>query len=102
MKIIYNVTVKPDKSIQEEFVQWIIEEHAQEVIDTGCFDSYEFYKVLEEDETQGATFAIQYATTSMSRYFDYISKYADGLRQKGEARFPNKIHAFRTILKQLK
>ncbi len=101
MEIVYSVTVKPDKDIESEYVHWLKSEHINEVLNTGCFDSYRFYKVLTEDETDGASYNIQYTTTEMSRYFDYINTYATNMRSKGKEKFGEKFHAFRTVLKHL-
>ena len=100
-EIVYSVTVKPDQDIEQEYVAWLQDEHIQEVVSTGCFDSFRFYKVLSEDETQGASYNIQYVTTEMSRYFDYIHEHAPIMRSKGKEKFGEKFHAFRTLLKAL-
>jgi len=101
MEIVYSVTVKPDQDIEQDYVQWLQEEHIHEVLSTGCFDSFRFYKILAEDESDGASYNIQYETTEMSRYFDYINDYAPNMRSKGKEKFGEKFHAFRTVLKHL-
>ena len=99
MGIVYSVTVKPDKDIEEAYVDWLKNEHIHEVLGTECFDSYRFYKVLAEDEIDGASYNIQYETTDMTRYFDYINDHAPIMRSKGKEKFGEKFHAFRTVLK---
>lgn len=101
MEIIYSVTVKPDQDIEQAYVEWLKNEHIQEVVNTGCFDSFRFYKVLDENESQGASYNIQYVTTEMSRYFDYIHDHAPTMRSKGKVKFGEKFHAFRTVLRKL-
>lgn len=101
MTIVYSVTVKPDSDIEEAYVAWLKNEHIDEVISTGCFDSYRFYKVLSEDESDGSSYNIQYETTEMSRYFDYINGFAPVMRSKGKEKFGEKFHAFRTVLRHL-
>ncbi|MBL7789760.1 MAG: DUF4286 family protein [Chitinophagales bacterium] len=101
MSIVYSVTVKPDRDIELAYLDWLQSEHIAEVVSTGCFDSYRFFKVLAEDETDGASYNIQYLTTDMSRYFDYINNFAPLMRSKGREKFGEKFHAFRTVLKQL-
>jgi hypothetical protein len=101
MSIVYSVTVKPDKDIEQAYLEWLQCEHIAEVVSTGCFDSHRFFKVLAEDETDGASYNIQYVTTEMSRYFDYINNFAPLMRSKGREKFGEKFHAFRTVLKQL-
>lgn len=101
MSIVYSVTVKPDQDIEQEYVKWLQEEHIQEVLTTGCFDDFRFFKVLAEDERDGSSYNIQYVTTDMTRYFDYINNFAPLMRSKGKEKFGEKFHAFRTVLKGL-
>jgi len=101
MEIIYSVTVKPDADIEAQYVEWLQEEHIHEVVATGCFDSFRFFKVLAEDESDGASYNIQYVTTEMARYFDYIHEFAPIMRSKGKEKFGDKFHAFRTVLKSI-
>lgn len=98
-EIVYSVTVKPNQDIQNEFIAWLKEEHIQDVINTGCFDSARFYKLLDENETDGSSFNIQYSTSDMTRYFDYINNFAQEMRQKGFAKFGDQFVAFRSILR---
>jgi hypothetical protein len=62
---------------------------------------FDFLRYLAEDERDGASYNIQYLTTDMSRYFDYINIHAPLMRTKGKEKFGEKFHAFRTVLKQL-
>jgi hypothetical protein len=100
-EIVYSVTVKPDRDIENQYVSWLTTEHIAEVVATGCFDHARIYKVLADDETDGSSYNIQYTTTNMERYFDYIHTHADEMRSKGRAKFGEKFHAFRTVLKHL-
>jgi Domain of unknown function (DUF4286) len=101
MEIVYSVTVKPDQDIELAYVDWLKNEHIDEVVATGCFDSARFYKILAEDERDGASYNIQYTTTDMTRYFNYINDHAPLMRSKGKEKFGEKFHAFRTVLKGL-
>ena len=97
---IYNVTIKIDISIEQEWLRWMQEEHLKEVIATGMFDSYSFLELLEPNEEGSKTFIAQYYTDSIARYETYIEAFAPNLRQKGMDKFGNQFIAFRTILKK--
>jgi hypothetical protein len=99
--IVYNVTVKVEHSIDKEWIEWIKGEHAAEVIATGCFDSYGLYKVMVDDERDGNTYSVQYHTTDLNRYMEYIHKFANVMRSKGQEKWGDKFVAFRTILKKI-
>ena len=98
MMIIYNVTLKLDNSIAEEWVQWMKEEHMPELMDTGLFTGRRLCRLLEQDELEGVTYVAQYFCNSIGEYNTYIDKHANTMREKGFARFGNKFIAFRTVM----
>ena len=96
--IIYNVTAKIDASIEEEWMKWMKKEHIPELINTGCFTKATILRLLEVDETDGPTFAIQYFAESKSLYNAYIQKHSDELRKKGIDKWGNRFIAFRSVM----
>lgn len=101
MEIVYSVTIVPERDIEEQYLRWLQEVHIEEVLATGCFDAHRLYKVLSEDESEGSSYNIQYITSDMSRYFNYIHNHAPAMRAKGIEEFGEKFHAFRTVLRHL-
>ena len=99
---IYNVTIKIAHEIETAWLQWMQEIHMQEVVDTGLFDSYQFFYLHEGDDEEGKTYIAQYYTTHEERYKQYIEEFAPSLREKGYALFGNKFIAFRSILKKIR
>lgn len=99
--IIYNVTIKIDLSVHDTWLNWMKEDHIPRVLATGCFVQHKLYRVLQEDETDGITYAVQYFANNISDYFDYKETYASGLQKEASDFFPGKFHAFRTILKEV-
>ena len=79
---IYNVTIKVHDSIKEEWLSWLQKEHIPEVIQTGCFTEALVLRLLETDDTEGPTYAVQYKADSKALYNRYIEKYAGLMRQK--------------------
>lgn len=96
--IIYNVTVKVDHSIAESWLAWLKEEHIPDVIKTGCFTHAQILRLLEVDETDGITYAVQYQTSSKELYNRYISDFAETLRNKAFDKWGNKFIAFRSVM----
>src|SRR5690242_1768930 len=99
--IIYNVTVKIDLSAHDLWLNWIKEEHIPDMLSTGCFVSSKMYRVLQEDETDGITYSIQYFAENITKYFDYKEHFANEMQQRGLARFEGKFVAFRTLLREV-
>lgn len=95
---IYNVTIKPLWEINDAWVKWMKETHLKDVMATECFTKYQFVRLLEIDEEEGPTYAIQYYCDSKSQYNLYIEKFAPKLRQDGLDLFGNKIIGFRSLM----
>ncbi|RYE23554.1 MAG: DUF4286 family protein [Sphingobacteriales bacterium] len=96
--IVYNVTLKLDHSIVEDWVNWMKEEHMPELMATGLFTGRRLCRLLEQDELEGATYVAQYFCNSINEYNRYISEHSNTMREKAFARFGNKFIAFRTIM----
>ena len=96
--IIYNVTAKTDHSISDSWLQWMKEEHIPEIIATGCFTKATILRLLEIDESEGPTHAVQYFAESKANYNRYIQKYADELRKKAIEKWGEKFIAFRSLM----
>jgi hypothetical protein len=95
---IYNVTIKLDQSIHEKWIQWMNETHIPDVMNTGCFEKFVFVRLLETDETEGPTYAVQYYATSKAQYNRYSDLYAAKLRKDSMDKWGNKFVAFRTLM----
>lgn len=94
--IIYNVTCNIDKSINQEWLEWI-KEHIPQVLATGKFKEAKLTKVLVDDE-EADTYSIQYRAHSREALDAYYREDAARLRKDGLERFADKMLAFRTEL----
>jgi hypothetical protein len=99
--IIYNITAKVDWSIADEWLQWMKTEHIPAVLNTGCFTKFRFVKLLEVDDIEGPTFAVQYYAESRSDYDRYISNYANSFRKQIADKCGNKYIAFRSLMEDV-
>lgn len=98
--IIYNVTIKIDLDVHDLWLRWMQDEHIPEMLETGYFFNHRMMRVLEEDQSDGITYAIEYHANSMQDYFDYLANEADRMRKQGLDRFPGKFVAHRTLLRE--
>ena len=96
--VIYNVTIKVEGSIADAWLQWLLAEHIPDVMGTGCFSSHKVVRLLEVDESEGPTYAIQYSADSKADYNRYIAIHASGMRQKSFDKWGNRFIAFRSVM----
>lgn len=96
--IIYNVTAKVDTAIADAWLQWMQQEHAPALVATGCFTHFQIVKLLEVDEEDGPTYAIQYSAPSMQHYQRYKTNFASNLQQQSTQKWGDRFMAFRTLM----
>lgn len=96
--IIYNVTVQVDHGVATPWLQWMQEEHIPDVMATGCFQDFRILRLMEVDEREGLTYAVQYRAAFRSDYNRYIAIFAEGLRQKAYNRWGDRFIAFRSVM----
>jgi Domain of unknown function (DUF4286) len=96
--IVYNVTIKIANAIHAGWLQWLKEEHIPEVIQTGCFTHATILRLMEVDDTEGPTYAVQYFAESKGLYNNYIENHAPLMRQKSFTKWGNQFIAFRSVM----
>jgi hypothetical protein len=96
--IIYNVTVKADHSIAGDWLSWLKTEHIPDIIATGCFTHATVLRLLETDDSEGLTYAVQYHAETKALYNRYITDFADTMRKKAFDKWGDKFIAFRSVM----
>jgi len=96
--IIYNVTIKVDKDVEQEWCQWMKEKHIPDVISTGCFMECRFNKVLFFDDEEGAMYTAQYLSENMSKLQEYQGTHALILQKKHQDKYKDQYVAFRSVM----
>lgn len=96
--IVYNITIKADWSIHREWLQWMQEEYIPEIIATGLFNNYRIMRLLEVDESDGPTYAIQYEARRREDYETYLRQFSEALSRKAFARWGDKFVSFSSVL----
>jgi hypothetical protein len=95
---IYNVTTKVEPSVHEEWVEWMKQIHIPEVMNSGCFTQFQFVRLLELDDSDGPTYAVQYHSDSKEAYHQYLEIFATKLRNEVYAEWGNKVISFRSFM----
>lgn len=95
---VYNVTIKVEERIRHDWLSWLQQEHIPEVLGTGCFTGATVLQLLETDDSEGPTFAVQYRAESKAAYNQYMEKYAGLMRQKSFDKWGDKFVAFRSLM----
>lgn len=100
--IIYNVTVKVEVAISDEWEQWLLEEHAPGMLATGCFIKYHLVRILEVDDSEGPTYAVQYYMADLQHYRQYIRSFAPLLQKSAAAKWGQQFIDFSTLMQVIR
>ncbi len=95
--ILYNVTVKVERDIHEDWLAWMRKEHIPDVLSTGHFVSHRICRLLHEEE-DGITYAVQYFAHSLEDIQAYQQGHAQRLQAEHARRYKDRFVAFRTLM----
>ena len=98
---IYNITIKVNNAIQDEWMQWQQEVHIPEIMLTGLFERYQVFRLLDQDDAEGPTFIFQFHTASEENYRRYLREFAPGLREEAFEKWDPGFIAFRSLLRSV-
>jgi len=96
--IIYNVTIKVQASIHQQWLIWIKAEHIPAILNTGCFTHSTILQLLETDESEGPTYALQFHTESKAQYNRYLELFSTELRKKSYEKWGDKFIGFSSVM----
>jgi len=100
--ILYNVTIKVDQQIANIWLQWLLNEHIPAIMQTNCFVDYKVVRLLEVDDSEGPTYAIQYYAESKADYNRYIEIHASKMRNLSFDKWGERFIAFRSVMEVVK
>lgn len=94
---IYNVTIHIEKTVHDQWLQWMKTEHIPAMLATGKFTKALMTRVMADLEEGSATYSVQYTTDSKATLEKYFDEDAEDLRAQSKP-FEGKFVAFRTEL----
>ncbi len=95
---IYNVTSRVEAGHADAWLAWMREEHIPRVLATRLFTHHRILHLLDMEEADGQTFAVQYFTTTREGYERYLLEHAPKLRGEVTKRWGDAVLSFRTFM----
>jgi hypothetical protein len=99
--IVYNMTIKVEAAIALQWLDWLLQTHAPEMLATGCFWKYHVLHLLELDDTEGPTYAVQYYAHTTTDYETYRLKFDVYFQQQAANTWGNRFISFNTLMQML-
>lgn len=98
--IIYNVTTILEKSVEDDYLNYMKEIHMAEVMASGTFSSCNLLKLTEPDN-EGVTYCAQYITDDIQKLNKYRATISPKLQEDFKQKFENHYVAFRSVLESV-
>ena len=95
--LIFNETFIIDDTIATEWLSWIKSDHIPAVLNTGDFDSYKLFTILDSPN-EGITYCLQFNTDKIERYSDFFYKHMDGIHAAHNQQFEERFALFHTLM----
>ncbi len=96
--IIYNVTTHLTHDIHDAWMQWMKHKHIPEIMSKECFVRFQFVRILDTDETEGITYAVQFYAEETELYDRYVELHAVALREDTMKSWGTKTIVFRSLM----
>jgi len=96
--IIYNVTIKVEGAIANEWLVWMMNEHIPAIMRTKCFTHFKVVKLIDVDESEGPTYAIQYSANDKTAYKRYMTTYAADMNRLLMQKWGQQLVLFETAM----
>jgi hypothetical protein len=97
--LIYNITMQTEWQIHDEWLLWMNNTYVPLAMGSGCFEKYQFMQLLEVDDTEGPTYALQLYATSKADYNRYLELHLPQIEQQSFEKWEGSLVSFATLMK---
>ena len=95
---IYNITVKVDWDIHDDWLNWMRKTDIPRMVDSPYFSAQRMVRLLEVDDTEGPTYAVQYTTDALEKYQAYITEQSAVDNANGYSLWGDRCVLFSTLM----
>ena len=96
--LIYNITIKIEWAIQPDWLQWMQEIYITALMKTGCFTHHQLARLLEIDEEEGPTYALQLYASNRKNYNDYMQVHLPQMEKMSYEKWGSRVLLFSTLM----
>ena len=96
-----NITSKVENDINEDWLSWQKEEHIPAIMETGCFQSFRFHQLIEQEESEGKTYVLQLVAGSPEKYREFIDIFEESLKVSCFSKWGENYFEFRSLLQNI-
>jgi hypothetical protein len=90
--------MKVDNGIATDWLRWLHQEEIPRIVATGCFTHAVILQLLEVDNSDGPTYAVQYHAESKALYNRFIREHSVPLQKIAAETWGSQVVSFRSVL----
>jgi len=100
--VIYSVSVRIKKEVEDEWLSWMKETHIPAVLNTKYFNSCQMYRVLVPEVKENyVIYKMKYECNSIDQYNEYSQKEASRLQLQHNKKYQGKFSASREVMEKI-
>jgi hypothetical protein len=96
--IIYNITTQVLWAIHDQWMNWFRNEYLPAILATGLFSHYQLTRLLEVNEDEGPTYAVQLYTGSLELFYNFREEYAEDFENIQRETWGNNVYSFPSLM----
>lgn len=96
--ILYNITTHVTWTVLPEWKDWLLQTHLPAILATKLFTRHQLVRLLEVDEEQGITFALQLYAKNASDFKEYRERFEAAMERKSKERWGNGTLSFSSVM----
>lgn len=97
--ILYNITYLVPHEIVEKWLSWMKEKHIPSMMETKLFEKNMLLQLINVDEQDGLTYALQLYANSQTEYDEYEKKFSPELHLRASEEWGEQVLSFRTLMR---
>ena len=96
--IIYNITSQVSWAVHDAWRAWLTDELIPSVLGTTLFTHYQLVRLMEVDEENGATYALQLHSTDIDAFEEFRNNHLVYLQKKENERWGENVFSFGSLM----
>ncbi|MBA4167817.1 MAG: DUF4286 family protein [Chitinophagaceae bacterium] len=96
--IVYNITMQVSWAVHVAWRQWLADEYLPAILATGLFTHYQLVRVMEVDEEEGATYAMQLYSSDIQTFREFRNSHLPGLQNIERNLWGDNVFSFNSLM----
>ena len=96
--IIYNITTLVSWPVHEDWKEWMINEQLPQILSTQLFTHYRMVRLLEVNEDEGPTYAVQLYLNNIANFYLYREKHLEEFQKKEKLAWGDYTSSFASLM----